>query len=124
MITYDTWGAHLPEVLRATTSIGAENFLKILDNWGGPTAREDWNKLAEALRPRSSGVGTSLDGGAWGRWHTATLGLQYPKAFLNVPGVGADHRAAGFGLARARQVPEELPRSHRLLTAGPAFGGR
>ena len=37
-------------------SIGAENFMEILRRYGGPTAREDWDKLAAALRPLSSGV--------------------------------------------------------------------
>lgn len=85
-INYDTWGAHLPEVPEGyELSIGAENFLKILDSWGGPTAREDWDKLATALRPLSEGVmalpSTAVRGDAG---VLATLGLRYPKAFLNV----------------------------------------
>ena len=85
-ITYDTWGAHLPEVPEGyELSIGAENFLKILDTWGGPTARADWEKLAKELRPLSKGVmalpSTAVrdDAGV-----LLTLGLRYPKAFLDV----------------------------------------
>ena len=85
-INYDTWGAHLPEVPEGyELSIGAENFLRILDTWGGPTAREDWDKLATALRPLSEGVmalpSTAVRGDAG---VLATLGLRYPKAFVNV----------------------------------------
>jgi hypothetical protein len=51
--------AHLPEVPDGyELSIGAENFLKILDTWGGPTARADWEKLSVELRPLSKGVMT------------------------------------------------------------------
>ena len=87
-ITYDTWGAHLPEVPDGyELSIGAENFLKILDTWGGPTARADWDKLAVALRPLSEGVmglpSTAVRGDAG---VLATLGLTYPKAFIDVIG--------------------------------------
>merc|ERR1719353_2398276 len=85
-INYDTWGAHLPEVPEGyELSIGAENFLRILDTWGGPTAREDWDKLATALRPLSEGVmalpSTAVRGDAG---VLATLGLRYPKAFIDV----------------------------------------
>ena len=98
-IQYDTWGAHLPEVPDGyELSIGAENFLKILDTWGGPTAREDWEKLATELRPLSSGVmalpSTAVRGDAG---VLATLGLRYPKAFLNVLGV-AQQITAPFDL--------------------------
>jgi len=85
-LTYDTWGAHLPEVPDGyELSIGAENFLKILDTWGGPTAREDWDGLAEQLRPLSKGVmslpSTAVRGDAG---ILATVGLSYPAAFLNI----------------------------------------
>ena len=87
-INYDTWGAHLPEVPDGyELSIGAENFLRILDTWGGPTARADWDKLAEELRPLSKGVmalpSTAVRGDLG---ILATLGLRYPKAFLDVIG--------------------------------------
>ena len=50
-ITYDTWGAHLPEVPDGyELSIGAENFIKILDTYGGPTAVSDWQILSEVSR--------------------------------------------------------------------------
>ena len=85
-LTYDTWGAHLPEVPEGyELSIGAENFLKILDTWGGPTAREDWAKLADELRPLSSGVMSLPSTAVRGDLGIlATLGLRYPKAFVDV----------------------------------------
>ena len=50
-ITYDTWGAHLPEVPEGyELSIGAENFMEILRRYGGPTAIADWEKLATGRR--------------------------------------------------------------------------
>ena len=85
-ITYDTWGAHLPEVPDGyELSIGAENFMEILRRYGGPTAREDWDKLAEKLRPLSSGVMALPSTAVRGDFGVlATLGLRYPKAFLDV----------------------------------------
>jgi len=85
-LTYDTWGAHLPEVPDGyELSIGAENFLKILDTWGGPTAREDWDGLAEQLRPLSKGVmalpSTAVRGDLG---ILLTLGARYPQAFFDV----------------------------------------
>ena len=85
-INYDTWGAHLPEVPDGyELSIGAENFMKILRTWGGPTAVEDWERLATELRPLSKGVmalpSTAVRGDAG---VLLTLGLRYPKAFVDV----------------------------------------
>lgn len=85
-ITYDTWGAHLPEVPEGyELSIGAENFLEILRRYGGPTAIEDWNKLADALRPLTTGVmglpSTAVRGDAG---IFLTLVAKYPLAFLRV----------------------------------------
>jgi len=85
-IKYDTWGAHLPEVPEGyELSIGAENFKEILRRYGGPTALEDWEKLAAELRPLSQGLmelpSTAVrdDLGV-----LLTLGFRYPGAFLNV----------------------------------------
>jgi len=85
-INYDTWGAHLPEVPEGyELSIGAENFMEILRRYGGPTAREDWDKLAAKIRPLSSGVlsipATAVrnDAGV-----LLTLGRKYPKAVLKL----------------------------------------
>jgi hypothetical protein len=51
-ITYDQWGAFLPEApLGYQMSIGAENFEKILETYGGREAVDDWNMLASKLRP-------------------------------------------------------------------------
>ena len=56
-ITYDQWGAFLPEAPEGyQMSIGAENFCKILDTYGGPGAVKDWELLAEKLRPMAGGV--------------------------------------------------------------------
>ncbi|KAJ1458090.1 hypothetical protein M885DRAFT_461295 [Pelagophyceae sp. CCMP2097] len=85
-ITYGLWGAHLPEAPEGyELSIGAENFLKILETYGGPTAVPDWEKLAEKLRPLAKGVmglpSTAVrdDPGIF-----LTLGLRYPLPFLRV----------------------------------------
>jgi phytoene dehydrogenase-like protein len=85
-INYDTWGAHLPEVPEGyELSIGAENFMEILRRYGGPTAREDWDKLAAALRPLSSGVMSLPSTAVRGDLGVlVTLGLRYPKAFIDV----------------------------------------
>jgi len=85
-ITYDAWGAYLPEAPEGyELSIGAENFLEILRRYGGPTAVEDWEKLAETLRPLASGVmglpSTAVRGDAG---VFATLALRYPGPFLAV----------------------------------------
>lgn len=85
-ITYDTWGAHLPEVPEGyELSIGAENFLEILRRYGGPTALEDWDKLATALRPLTEGViglpSTAVRGDAG---ILLTLAFKYPIPFLKV----------------------------------------
>ena len=67
---YDAWGAYLPEAPEGyELSIGAENFLEILRRYGGPTAVDDWNKLAATLRPLASGVmglpSTAVLSAAW-----------------------------------------------------------
>ena len=78
--------AHLPEVPDGyELSIGAENFLRILDTWGGPTARADWDKLAAELRPLSKGVMALPSTAVRGDLGVlATLGLRYPRAFIDV----------------------------------------
>ena len=87
-LTYDLWGAHLPEVPEGyELSIGADNFKEILRRYGGPTALEDWDKLANQLRPLATGVmglpSTAVRGDAG---VLLTLGLQYPKSFFKVLG--------------------------------------
>lgn len=100
-ITYDTWGAHLPEVPDGyELSIGAENFMEILRRYGGPTAREDWNRLAEELMPLTKGVtalpSTAVRGDAG---VLLTLGLRYPRAFVDVI-ANAQKITAPFDLAK------------------------
>lgn len=66
-------------------SIGAENFMKILDRYGGPDAAKDWEKLSSFLRPMASGImgipSTAVrpDPGV-----LLTLGAKYPREFINV----------------------------------------
>lgn len=84
-ITYDRWGAYLPEAPEGyELSIGAENFLKILDRYGGPTARSDWEKLASEMRPLADkimGLPSTAVRGDLGV--LLTLGLRYPGPFLS-----------------------------------------
>ena len=82
-ITYDTWGAHLPEVPQGyELSIGADNFLEILRRYGGESAVSDWEKLSSELRPLSKGVmalpSTAVRGDLG---ILLTLALRYPLAF-------------------------------------------
>lgn len=85
-ITYDTWGAFLPEAPEGyELSIGAENFREILKRYGGPTALDDWDKLSQTLRPLAQGImalpSTAVrnDAGI-----LLTLAAKYPRAFFNV----------------------------------------
>lgn len=85
-ITYDQWGAFLPEAPGGyQMSIGANNFQKILETYGGGEAVEEWNGLAKALRPMSQcvkgipHVAVRSDMGV-----LLTVGFQYPMAFVNV----------------------------------------
>ena len=85
-ITYDTWGAHLPEAPDGyELSIGAANFLEILRRYGGPSAVADWEALASRLRPLSAGVmglpSTAVRGDAG---VLVTLAARYPRAFAAV----------------------------------------
>lgn len=85
-ITYDTWGAYLPEAPEGyELSIGAENFLAILKRYGGPTAVADWEKLSARLRPLSKGVmglpSSAVRGDAG---VLLTLAARYPVAFADV----------------------------------------
>ena len=66
-------------------SIGEENFREILRRYGGPTAEQDWNTLAESLRPLAKGVmglpSTAVRGDAG---IFLTLAAKYPLSFLAV----------------------------------------
>jgi len=85
-ITYDKWGAYLPEAPEGyELSIGADNFLKILDTYGGPNARSDWELLASNLRPLAQkimGLPSTAIRNDLGLF--VTLGLKYPKSLLAV----------------------------------------
>ena len=83
-VTYDTWGAYIPEAPEGyELGIGAENFKKILERYGGPSAKDDWDKLAKNLRPMAQAlmgipsVAVRSDAGIF-----LTLILRYPFAFL------------------------------------------
>ena len=85
-ITYDQWGAFLPEAPNGyQMSIGAENFVKILQTYGGDEAVDDWNTLASKLRPLSASVkgiphvSVRPDAGV-----LLTLAAKYPMSFINV----------------------------------------
>lgn len=85
-ITYDQWGAFLPEAPNGyQMSIGAENFVKILQTYGGDEAVDDWNTLASKLRPMSASVkgiphvSVRPDAGV-----LLTLAAKYPMSFINV----------------------------------------
>jgi phytoene dehydrogenase-like protein len=85
-ITYDKWGAYLPEAPEGyELSIGADNFKEILRRYGGPTAVADWNSLEQTLRPLAKGVmgipSTAVRGDAG---VLVTLGLKYPGPFLSI----------------------------------------
>ena len=83
-ITYDKWGAYLPEAPDGyKLSIGAEAFEVVLDTYGGPTAKEDWRKLAAALRPIAEGVmGLPTVAVRPDMGSLVTLGLRYPLSLL------------------------------------------
>ena len=66
-------------------SIGADNFIKILQQYGGQEAVDDWTKLSQTLRPMSRGImglpSTAIRGDAG---VLLTIGAKYPKEFFNV----------------------------------------
>ena len=80
-ITYDLWGAHLPEAPDGyELSIGAENFKEILRRYGGPSALADWEKLSAELRPLSKGVMGIPSTAVRGDWGLLlTLAAKYPR---------------------------------------------
>mmetsp|Transcript_33206 Transcript_33206/g.48739 ORF Transcript_33206/g.48739 Transcript_33206/m.48739 type:complete len:643 (-) Transcript_33206:35-1963(-) len=98
-ITYDKWGAFLPEAPDGyELSIGADNFLKILDRYGGPSAVGDWENLARELRPLAQTImgipSTALRGDVG---ILLTLAAKYPKPFFSVIG-SAEKIVAPFDL--------------------------
>lgn len=131
-LTFDTWGAFLPEAPDGySLSIGAEAFEQILQTYGGPSALEDWRRLARRLRPLTDGakaipaVAVRPDLGA-----LRTVIARYPGAVLRTlldapkltrpfsevlaevrsagaPRAGAPARAVRRGRWRARCAPCE-----------------
>lgn len=116
-LTYDTWGAHLPEVPEGyELSIGADNFIEILRRYGGPTAVEDWAKLEVALRPLSKGVMALPSTAVRGDLGVLlTLAARYPAAFINVL-LNAEQLTAPFDLA-AFGVKDAFLRNYLDLVA-------
>lgn len=85
-ITYDKWGAFLPEAPDGyELSIGSENFLKILNTYGGPNSVTDWEKLATKLRPLAQKImglpSTAIRGDVG---ILLTLAAKYPGSFFSV----------------------------------------
>lgn len=83
-ITFDRWGAFLPEAPDGyCVSIGAAQFEQVLATYGGPTALDDWHRLAARLRPLTDGVkalpavAIRPDAGA-----LLTVVAKYPRAVL------------------------------------------
>mmetsp|Transcript_17886 Transcript_17886/g.37367 ORF Transcript_17886/g.37367 Transcript_17886/m.37367 type:complete len:620 (-) Transcript_17886:116-1975(-) len=85
-ITYDEWGAFLPEAPEGyQLSIGAENFEKILLQYGGQSAVDDWNMLASSLRPMAGGIKGIPHAAIRGDLGILlTVALKFPLSFLNV----------------------------------------
>ena len=52
-ITYDRWGTVMPDGRRFAAKIGPEEFGDVLDEYGGPGAREEWKALMDRLAPLS-----------------------------------------------------------------------
>ena len=81
-ITYDRWGTVMPDGRRFAAKIGPEEFGDVLDEYGGPGAREEWKALMDRLAPLSDAAQamTSMaireDAGA-----ILTLG-RYPRELL------------------------------------------
>ena len=81
-ITYDRWGTVMPDGRRFAAKIGPEEFGNVLDEYGGPGAREEWKALMDRLAPLSDAAQamTSMaireDAGA-----LLTLG-RYPRELL------------------------------------------
>jgi len=85
-ITYDRWGAYIPESPQGyELSIGAENFKEILRRYGGPTALEDWDQLAERALPLARSIQALPSVAVRNDFGIIfTLIARYPKAFLQV----------------------------------------
>ena len=52
-ITYDRWGTVMPDGRKFAAKIGPEEFGDVLDEYGGPGAREEWKTLMDRLAPLS-----------------------------------------------------------------------
>lgn len=82
-ITYDRWGTVLPNGQKFAAKIGPEGLDGVLDQHGGPGAREEFAALMTRMEPLSNAAQalTSMalreDAGA-----LATLGLRYPKELI------------------------------------------
>ena len=83
-ITYDTWGAFLPEAPDGyKQSIGAKSFEEVLRRYGGPTSLDEWHKITLALKPLAEGVmGLPSVAIRQDLGSIATLGLRYGGALL------------------------------------------
>ena len=112
-ITFDRWGAFLPEAPDGyCVSIGASQFEQVLATYGGPTALDDWRRLAARLRPLTDGVkalpavAVRPDAGA-----LLTVVAKYPRA------VARTLQDAARGLTRPfSEILREVAVTDRFLT--------
>ena len=54
-LTYDRWGTYLPEGAFAA-AVGADDFMAKLDTYGGPDAREQWERLLGRVTPLGEAI--------------------------------------------------------------------
>lgn len=54
-ITYDRWGTYLPEGAFAA-AVGADDFMRKLDQYGGPDARRQWERLMARVGPLGEAI--------------------------------------------------------------------
>ena len=95
-ITYDRWGTYLPEGNFAA-AVGAEDFARKLDLYGGPDARQQWTRLMSRVEPLGTAIfdlpsaAVRMDG-----WAALTLGVRFAPALLRVLLAGGSRLEAPF----------------------------
>jgi len=55
-ITYDRWGTYLPEGSLIADAVGAEEFYQKLQVCGGPTSKEQWDRLMKRITPLGKAI--------------------------------------------------------------------
>ena len=95
-LTYDRWGTYLPEGSFAA-AVGAEDFMRKLDTYGGPDARAQWDRLMARVEPLGEAIfavpsaAVRADG-----WAAVTLLGRYGGAFAKLLAVGGASLNAPF----------------------------